>query len=64
MNSKELYENLVYLRNRLSIEPDEGYDVFEEDALLIDWVLDLLEDIDSIPQFKEQVNRFLEGRLE
>jgi hypothetical protein len=64
MNSKELYENLVHLRNRLSIEPDDGYDIFEEDALLIDWVLDLLEDIDAVPQFKEQVNNFLENRLE
>lgn len=62
MNSKDLYENLVNLRNRLSNDGDGK--VYEEDHLLLDWVLDLLEDIDAVPQFKEQVNRFLEGRLE
>jgi hypothetical protein len=62
MNSKELYENLVNLRNRLS--NDDNGKVYEEDHLLLDWVLDLLEDIDAVPQFKEQVNIFLEGRSE
>ena len=62
MNSKDLYENLVNLRNRLSNDGDGK--VYEEDHLLLDWVLDLLEDIDAVPQFKEQVNNFLEGRLE
>ena len=56
MNSETLYRDLTYLRELRTLT--------EEEKSLIDLVLDLLEDIDAVPQFKEQVNIFLEGRLE
>ena len=56
MNSETLYRDLTYLRELRTLT--------EEEQSLINLVLDLLEEIDAVPQFKEQVNRFLEGRLE
>jgi len=56
VNSETLYRDLTYLRELRTLT--------EEEKSLIDLVLDLLEDIDAVPQFKEQVNIFLEGRLE
>ena len=41
MNVKELYEYIVELRNRLS--NDGSGLVFEEDHIMLDYVLDLLE---------------------
>jgi ribosomal protein S4 len=56
MNSETLYRDLTYLRELRTLT--------EEEQSLIDLVLDLLEEIDAVPQFKEQVNKFLENRLE
>jgi len=56
MNSETLYRDLTYLRELRTLT--------KEEQSLINLVLDLLEDIDAVPQFKEQVNNFLENRLE
>jgi ribosomal protein S4 len=56
MNKETLYRDLTYLRELRTLT--------KEEQLLIDLVLDLLEEIDAVPQFKEQVNNFLENRLE
>jgi hypothetical protein len=56
MNSETLYRDLTYLRELRTLT--------EEEQSLINLILDLLEEIDAVPQFKEQVNKFLENRLE
>lgn len=54
MNIINLYNNLIGLRNRLS--NDGSGNIYEEDHLLLDEVLDIIEKIMKVNDIKGEIN--------